>query len=289
MIPQTMWLKAGCLLGAAVCAGVLTLRYAYSPDAPLRVRFLRYARGLDVSLTLLGISRFKGNQIALAQLSLMPIAAGYIFYSGLSLIRSVGLLAVLALAPRYWVGRQVSKRAARIETDIGGFLVALANSLKASPSLGKAFSRVEQVMSGPIADELGTVSRDIRLGATVDQALSSLGARVHSPSMDAALTGILIGRQVGGNLPEILETTAHTLRDMERLNGIIRAKTAEGKAQMYVIALAPPVVFYGFDSLNHHFFDPMTKTTVGIALLGLAAFMWVAAVIMAKKILTLNI
>jgi len=281
-------LKAGALATGAVCSSALTLRYAYAPDSPLRVRWLRYERDLDTSLSILG-SKVTGDKVGKIQLALFPMALMYIVHVGMPPVRAAMLMLAIVFAPKWWVGRAMTKRAERIEQDIVGFLVALANSLKASPSLGKAFARVEQVMSGPLALELGTVSRDIRLGATIEQALLALGARVRSPTMGAALTGILIGRQVGGNLPEILETTANTLRDMERLNGIIRAKTAEGKAQMYVIALAPPVIFYAFDSLNHHYFDPLTSDPLGIGLLIFSCLAWIGAVIMARKILAVDI
>ena len=280
--------KAGSLASAAVFGGALALRYAYAPDAPLRVRWMRYVRSLDAPLSILG-SKIDGAKIGTAQLILSPLALMYIVFVGMSPLRAVLLLVAIAAGPKWWIGRAMVKRAQRIEQDVVGFLIALANSLKASPSLGKALARVEQVLSGPLAVELGTVSRDIRLGATMDQAILAFGARVRSPSMDAALTGVLIGRQVGGNLPDILETTASTLRDMERLNGIIRAKTAEGKAQMYVIALAPPVVFYGFDSLNHHYFDPLTSQTTGILMLVISGTMWISAVLMSRKILAVNI
>ncbi len=288
MIGALALFKAASLLGAAVCSGALALRYGYAPDSALRIRWLRYIRALDTSLGILG-SKLKGSSIGRLQLVAGPLALTYIVYVGLTPIRAVLLLAAIVYGPKWWVSRSISKRAERIETDIGAFLVALANSLKASPSLGKAFARVEQVLSGPLGGELRTVSRDMRLGATVDQALLGLGARARSHAMDAAITGILIGRQVGGNLPEILETTAATLRDMDRLNGVIRSKTAEGKAQMYVIALAPPVVFYGFDSMNHHFFDPLTSTTFGITLLALSGLLWLGAVAIARKILAVDI
>ncbi len=280
--------KAGALASAAVCSGAFALRYGYAPDSVLRLRWLRYTRGLDTSLNVLG-SKLKGSLIGRLQLAGGTLALTYIVYIGLTPVRAVLLMTAIVFMPKWWLDRSLSKRAARIETDIGGFLVALSNSLKASPSLGKAFARVEQVLTGPLSGELGTVSRDMRLGATVDQALLGLGARARSHAMDAAITGILIGRQVGGNLPEILETTAATLRDMDRLNGVIRAKTAEGKAQMYVIALAPPVIFYGFDSMNHHFFDPLTSSTFGVSLLVLSGLMWLGAVALARKILAVDI
>lgn len=288
MIDLTLVSKAGSLAASAIFSSVIALRYAYAPDAPLRVKWMRYVRGLDASLSILG-SKIGGTKVGIAQLVLAPLALMYIVFVGMPPVRALILLVAIAAGPKWWLGRAMVKRAARIEQDVVGFLIALANSLKASPSLGKALARVEQVLSGPLASELAILSRDIRLGATMEQAILAFGARVRSPSMDAALTGVLIGRQVGGNLPDILETTAATLRDMERLNGIIRAKTAEGKAQMYVIALAPPVVFYAFDSLNHHYFDPLIHTTPGIVLLVASGVMWLAAVAMSRKILAVDI
>ena len=288
MTPSILWLKCTCLALGAACASTVTVTYALAPDSALRVRWLHYVQSLDASLAILR-AKIKGQRIGRLQLALAPLALVLSVASRMSTGRTVILLAAIVVGPRVWLAREITKRSARIEADMNGFMVALANSLKASPSLGKAFIRVEQVLSGPLGTEIGTVTRDIRLGASVDQALLALGARVRSPSMDATLTGILIGRQVGGNLPEILETTAATLRDIERLTGIVRAKTAEGKAQMYVIALAPPVVFYAFDSLNHKYFDPFTNNLVGMVLLAGSCIFWLAAVVMAKSILKVDV
>jgi tight adherence protein B len=288
MIAGMALLKCACLAAGAFCASTIVVAYAHAPDSPLRVRWLRYLQSLDRSLTILG-SETKGRTIGRIQLVLVPIALFASVAMRLSAGRTVVLMLAVVFGPRLWLARKLTKRCERIETDVTSFLVALANSLKASPSLGKAFTRVEQVLSGPLAAELRTVTRDIRLGASIEQALLALGARAPSPSMDAALTGILIGRQVGGNLPEILETTAATLRDIERLNGIVKAKTAEGKAQMYVIALAPPLVFYAFDSLNHKYFDPLTDNLLGILLLAASCVFWISAVILAKSILTVDV
>jgi tight adherence protein B len=288
MSPEILLLKYSCLLLTALAVGIATVRLARAPDSALRVQWLRYVRKLDDGFGVLAL-RISGNQVASAQALALPLLAALAAELRLEARQTIALALLALLAPALLVARALRKRLERIERDTNGFLVGLANSLKASPSLGKALIRVETILSGPLATEIAGVTRDIRLGASVDQALLSLGARVKSPALDSALTGILIGRQVGGNLPEILETTANTLREMERLDGVVRSKTAEGKAQIIVIALAPPVVFMAFDNLQRGYFDPFTASLPGMALLAVACIMWVGAVIMAKQILTVDI
>ncbi len=281
-------LKYGSLLAASLTVGVAAVSLARAPDSALRVHWSRYVQKLDESFEVLRLP-FSGAHIARVQalvlLALTAFAAAFRW----EVKAAIELAAFTVFAPMLLVSHALRKRFARIERDVTGLLVGLANSLKASPSLGKALGRVETILSGPLATEIAEVTRDIRLGASVDQALLALGARVKSPSLDSALTGILIGRQVGGNLPEILETTASTLREMERLDGVVRSKTSEGKAQVVVIALAPPIVFLAFDNLEHGYFDPFTASFSGMGLLAAACTLWVAAVIMAKHILTVDI
>ncbi|MFZ5896387.1 MAG: type II secretion system F family protein [Myxococcota bacterium] len=281
-------LKYGCLLAISLAVGITAVRLFRAPDSMLRLHWLRYVHNLDESFSALRV-QLSGSRVANAQAIALPILAALALLLRLDARRTAVLVALVLFTPTLLLAHALRKRRERIERDTNGFLIGLANSLKASPSLGKALGRVETVLSGPLATEISEVTRDIRLGAGVDQALLALGARVKSPALDSALTGILIGRQVGGNLPEILETTASTLREMERLEGVVRSKTAEGKAQVVVIALAPPIVFLAFDTLQHGYFDPFTASLPGMGLLAFACILWVGAAIMAKHILTVDV
>jgi hypothetical protein len=78
--------------------------------------------------------------------------------------------------------------------------------------------------------EVDLALKEMKVGSTLDQALLHMAARVGSRQLDSALSSILIGRQVGGNLPRVLETTAGTLREMRRLEGVVRTKTAGARA-----------------------------------------------------------
>jgi tight adherence protein B len=140
-----------------------------------------------------------------------------------------------------------------------------------------------------LAEELGIVLKELRLGATVDEAMLNLTARVGSRSLEAVVCALLIGRQIGGRVPEILETTAETLREMERIAGVIRTKTSEGKGQLAVMALAPPFIFFVFDRMQPGYFAPLTQSLSGLVLFAGVVVAWAASIILARNILALEV
>jgi tight adherence protein B len=97
-------------------------------------------------------------------------------------------------------------------------------------------------MRAPIKEELELTMKENQLGVPLDQALLNMARRVGSRAFSGALTTVLIGRQTGGDLPKILETSRATLREMARLEGVVRTKTAEGKAQAWVLGVIPPLL-----------------------------------------------
>jgi tight adherence protein B len=230
----------------------------------------------------------KGMQIALGQFVALVVMALIMGQYGINRWFLIAI-AIILFAPLFWLKRTMDKRRSEIELQLNGFNLALANALRASPSLGKALKRAEDVAQGPMAAELGIVLKELRLGATVDQSLLNLAARVNSPNLDAIISALLIGRQIGGKVPDILESTAETLREMERLEGVIRTKTSEAKGQLWVMALAPPIIFVIFDNMKPGYFDPLTNTFPGIIALGVAVLAWIGSVVTARSILNLEI
>jgi tight adherence protein B len=116
-----------------------------------------------------------------------------------------------------------------------------------------------------------------------------MSGRVASRRLDAAITAILVGRQVGGNVPEILETTAASMREMTRLEGVVRTKTAEGKAQIWVLAAFPFVLLVAFSWASPGYFDPLAQTTVGSVCTVIGFGFWAASVLSAWRILKVDI
>ena len=80
-----------------------------------------------------------------------------------------------------------------------------------------------------------------------------------------------------------------SLREMQRLEGVVRTKTAEGKAQLYVLAVFPAGITYALHKLSPGYFDPLTENLIGYIVLSLAIALWIGSILMARKILNVDI
>lgn len=195
----------------------------------------------------------------------------------------------IAVGPTAYIEYMRRQRVEKLEEQLDNFILALANALKTTPSIGAAFNSVAAVISNPMQQEVDLALKEMKVGSTLEQALLHMAARVGSRQLDSALSSILIGRQVGGNLPKVLETTAGTLREMRRLEGVVRTKTAEGKMQLWVIALMPFGLLLGLNALWPGYFAPLTANIVGYGISIACTSCWVASIVLARKVLNVDI
>ncbi len=196
---------------------------------------------------------------------------------------------VIAIAPYVWIEQERAKRKTALEFQLDTFMLALANALKAIPSISAALNSVVPILQPPMREEVELATKEMKVGSTLDQALLHMAARIGSRSVDSALSAVLIGRQVGGNLGKVLETTALSLREMQRLEGVVRTKTAEGKMQLWVIGALPFGLIVVMSLLQPGFFDPLQDSLLGYLLTGIATACWIGALVAARKILAVDI
>lgn len=280
------WLGLACALCTAVAVFALVWGVATQREGLVYRSWSSYVGYLDRALRNLFLPT-RGALIALLQV----VVGGSLLAAGLAFDeRSLFLGAPLSLGlPPLALAYLRRRRVQAIEAKIENFLLTLANALKATPSIGSALGYTQPLLAAPLDQELELALKEMRVGSSLEQSLLNLAARVQSPKLDAALASLLIGRQVGGNLTQILETTAATLREMSRLQGVVRSKTAEGKSQLFVLALFPAVLVFLFDWLKPNYFAPFTNTFLG-ALLGVAALgLWAASIALARKVLMVDL
>jgi tight adherence protein B len=199
------------------------------------------------------------------------------------------LIVLVAVGPAVWLTRERKNRVEKLELQIDGFILALANSMKTVPGPAAALQAVVPVLQNPTRQEVERVIKEMRVGNTLEQALLNMSARIGSRAMDSALSALLIGLQVGGNLPAVLENTAATVREMNRLEGVVRTKTAEGRAQLWVLAVFPFAICAGFNLMQPGYFDPLQKSFIGYIIVTIAASFWIAALLVARKVLAVDI
>jgi tight adherence protein B len=256
------------------------------PEGQPRRQHARYVAFLERRLRQMFVWT-SGEHIALGQMfAFFAVIAAHLLWE---LPYWYVFAALTIFGPAGYIEILRRQRIAKIEEQLDGFILAVANALKSTPSIGDAFISVQKLLARPIRDEVELAVKEMRLGSTLDQALLLMASRIGSRQVDSALAAVLIGRQVGGNLPKILETTAAALREMQRLEGVVRTKTAEGKVQLWVLAIFPVGIIYAMNSISPGYFDPLTENLVGYICTTAAVVLWLASILMARKILNVDI
>jgi tight adherence protein B len=272
---------------------VLGLTYAFyvtlmNPETALRKRLTIYEKWLDEEIR---FQLWKTTGAAVARIQVGVFA--FTLTLALAFINRWPLLMLLppivAFFPRMYILSQHVKRIEQLEILLDSWLLLLANALKASPSLGEAIENSARLIRPPVSEEVDLVIKEMRLGTPIDQAVLNMSKRINSRVVSGALTTILVGRQTGGDLPGILEQSASTLREMQRLEGVVRTKTAEGRMQAWVIGAMPYIMVGILHYMDPHFMDPLLQTVTGNIMLGFAIVIWLAAIILARRILAVDI
>lgn len=286
MTEQTAWLGH-----ATVAAGTLTwllvVAFFFANERqPGIVAVRRYCDNLERRFKFLRI-RYSAARLAWVQLasSLVAVVMALLSASAVPLL----LIPIVALGPRFQIERQVSKRVAAIGDQTEAWLNAIANALKAGPSLGEAIACSASLLTAPMSQEIDYLVKEYELGTPLDRALEQFAERVGSSTLSGAIVALQVARNSGGNLCETLENAAAALRELARLEGVVRTKTAEGKAQAFVIGAIPVPMVVGVHLMDPHFFDPLKAVFTGHLVIGAACVLWISAILLAKKILAVDI
>jgi tight adherence protein B len=172
------------------------------------------------------------------------------------LVWLIGLV-VGFLLPRIWLGRRKSKRLKAFNSNLADTITLLANALRAGSSFLQGLEMVVRETRPPISTEFDRVIREVNLGLPMDQALTNMTRRVRSDDLDLMTTAISIHHQVGGNLAEILDTIAFTIRERVRIKGEIRTLTAQGRMSGYVVGFLPIALVGIISVISPNFMAPM--------------------------------
>jgi tight adherence protein B len=202
---------------------------------------------------------------------------------------ALGCLLPIARTPRLYLQWGRARRTARIELQLDTWLVVLANALRATPSLGDALGASAERIAPPLRHELQLIGNEVRLGVPLDRALQHAAQRIESPLVRAAFATLRIARNAGGDLSRTLDASAASLREMARLHGVLRAKTAEGRAQSLLIALLPAPLIGMLETLSPDLMTPLWTTPRGHLVLAAAGALWLCAVLAARRITAVEI
>jgi tight adherence protein B len=179
-------------------------------------------------------------------LRLVLAALGFVLgYYGFGYLHSGLVLAVVGFfVPAMVVRIHHNRRRAKFVRQLADALMLLTNSLRSGYSFVKGLELVAKEMDDPISKELNRMLREISLGATIEDAMTNLGRRVHSLDLDIVISAYLVQKDVGGNLTEIMEKVAETIRERIRIQGDIKTLTAQGRLSGLIVGLLPLAIFF---------------------------------------------
>ncbi len=178
--------------------------------------------------------------------------------------------------PRMWLGRRRASRLNAFNKQLPDTITLIANALRAGSSFLQSIEMVVREAAPPVSTEFGRVVREVNLGLAFDVALENMVRRVRSDDLELMATAITIQHQVGGNLAEILDSIAFTIRERVRIKGEIRTLTAQQRLSGYVVAGMPIGLMGLLFVIAPGFMQPMFENPPGI--LGLPAGMIILAV-----------
>ena len=247
-----------------------------------------FSERLDAELEAAGVSLRSGEFVvasALAALVFGVLGAALLHNPILALV----VAAVGGAFPTLLLRSALSKRAEKLREQLPDVLTIMASSLRAGHSFLQSLDTVAKEIAHPAAAEFQRVVAEIRLGRPAEDALESLAERVGSPDFMWAVLAVNIQREVGGNLAEILDTVADTLRERAMLRRQIKVLTAEGRLSAWVLGLLPfGIALYMF-AVNPDYIGLLWKSTYGIIMLIVAGALLVAGILWMKKIVDIDV
>lgn len=202
------------------------------------------------------------------------VAMGFVFalLGWLALGGSSFLLGLIGFAigwvfPLIYVIYRRSARMSKFNDQLLDLITLMSNSLKSGYGFVQALNLVADESDPPASDEFNRVVRENNLGIPLEQALENLVDRMESEDLDLLVTAVMIQREIGGNLSQVLDSISETIRERQRLQGQINALTAQGKMGGFVISCLPFVLGLIFSFLRTEMMYNFVTDIRGIAMI----------------------
>jgi tight adherence protein B len=178
-------------------------------------------------------------------------------------LAALAIIAIGWLAPIFWLRRRQKKRLLEFEQQLPDAIDMLVSAMKAGYSFQAATQFIGEEMIAPLGPEFSRFYDEQRLGIDVRTALIGMQGRLDSLDLKMFVTAVLIQRETGGNLGEVLQNLADLIRQRISMKSQIQTLIAEPKLSARFLAVLPIVVFLAISVMNPHFFDAMTAAGSG--------------------------
>jgi tight adherence protein B len=208
---------------------------------------------------------------------------------GYSIIAALGCAAGVLVLPLVWLNFKRNRRMAKLNTQLPDVFEMMSQALRAGHSLAGAIQLIYEQMPAPIATEFAQVYHEQNLGVKIEEALQAMANRVDSLDVRFFVTAVLIQRQTGGDLAEVLDNISSVIRERIELAGLVRGLTAEGRLSGWVLFALPAVVFFASMGLNPKYANVLLEDEMGKIMLMVAAGMQLMGIAMIRWIVNIKV
>jgi tight adherence protein B len=221
---------------------------------------------------------------------IMVIGAGALAHAWRQDVLVTAVAALVGFfAPRAYVALRRGRRLRAFNDQLSDTINLMVNSIRAGYSILQAMRAVSEEMGPPASTEYGRVVQEVQLGIPLDEALAHMLRRVPSEDLDMMITAVNVQREVGGNLAEVLESISYTIRERIRIQGEIRALTAQSRISGYMVAGVPIALAAVIYLINPEFMGLLFQHTCGHIMIGTAVAGIGAGFFVISKIVDIDI
>ncbi|WP_139491378.1 type II secretion system F family protein [Brevibacillus dissolubilis] len=168
-------------------------------------------------------------------------------------------------------------------------LILMSNALKAGYSIVQTIDLLSREDFGPLSKEFGKLSQALRYGENFEKAFQNFAATLNLHEIDTVVDTILITRETGGNLTNVIDSLVLILEENQRLLGEVRSLTAQGRISALVVGMLPSAFFLFMYLFNPFYIMILFESTLGISMLIVAVLMQIAGFIIMNKLIKLKV
>ena len=222
-------------------------------------------------------------------MGLAVIAAVICLVSGLHPALAPVAGVAMAILPVFWCLFKRKRRLAAFQKQLPDALELIGRALRAGHSLAAGFQLVAGEMADPVGTEMGRVYEEQNLGIPLDEALEDLAERIPNLDLRFFATAVVLQRQTGGDLAEILDKIGHLVRERFQVWGQVQALTGEGRLSGVVLLALPPVLFAAIYRLNPEYIEILFSDPLGKKMLIFAVIMQIIGALVIRKIVDIKV
>lgn len=218
--------------------------------------------------------------------------AGWVLAAGLmrqTQLTGLGAGVALAALPLLYVSFRRERRLRKIESQLPDALDLMTRALRAGHAFGSGLKMAGDEMAEPISGELRAVHEEVNFGVSMERALSHLSDRVPITDLRYFVVAVLIQRESGGNLTEILTNLSHLIRERHKLLAKVRVLSSEGKLSAWVLALMPFALAGILNIMNPQFISLLWTDPLGISMVKYLLLMMAFGIIVMRRIVKIRI